>query len=73
MFHMTWGSGDPILYSEKGYSNRTWKLASHWVGLSEVKLFEVTADGLVERGTLPVTDGTITLSMLPRQMLLLNK
>lgn len=73
MFHMTWGSGDPILYSEKGYSNRTWKLASHWAGLSEVKLFEVTADGLVERGTLPVTDGTITLSMSPRQMLLLNK
>ena len=23
MFHMTWGSGDPILYSEKGYSHHT--------------------------------------------------
>lgn len=73
MFHITWSDGAPIMYSENGYENRTWKLSSHWADLTDVKVFEVTPEGLQERGTLPVTDGTITLSMQPREMLVLNR
>lgn len=73
MFHITWGTGDPVLYSEKGYTNRTWRLASHWADAQEVKLMEVTPEGLVYRSTLPVTDGTITLSLAPGEMFILNR
>lgn len=72
-FMMTWGEGSPILYSEKGYDNRTWPLAAHLSGHTAFKVYDVTPDGLQEReGRLEVSDGAVTLSMQPREMLLLR-
>lgn len=74
LFNITWGNGAPVLYSENGYSNRTWKLTGDYSGAAYLKVKEVTPEGLVERPErLTVIDGSITVSMSPREMLLLER
>lgn len=62
-----WGYGNYVLYSRNGYSSRTWNVPAGW---TSAKLYEINENGRTFVRNLSISNHTITVSMQPKQMLL---
>lgn len=58
-----------MAYSEQGYQSHTWQLPPDWAALSKVKAYPLGPDGAGKPETIPVKNGSITLSMAPNTLL----
>ncbi len=66
----TWTPQPELMaYSEHGYQSHTWQLPPDWAALSKVKAYPLGPDGAGKPETIPVKNGSITLSMAPNTLL----
>lgn len=64
-----WKENEIIAYSETGYQNRTWQLQREWNAQS-ADVFTVSKEGLIPlQSNVDTSNGTITLSISPKQMI----
>lgn len=63
-----WNGAEILAYSEKGYSDKSWRLPEDWKGTESVDVYKVTAEGLAPlRQGLSVSGGKLALSLGPGQ------
>jgi hypothetical protein len=67
------GSNTIISYSRNGCKNRKWLLPDDWWGVISAKMYRVTYLGVKEIGIVPVSKGTISLSLKKDDMILIEK
>jgi hypothetical protein len=58
-----------VVYSRSGYGGKTWELPSEWKSVEQARLVHIEATGETPVGTVPVKDGTITISLNPGELL----
>lgn len=61
-----------IAYSKKGYKNKTWTLPDDWGKNKKIVIYEITATGKIEKDTIKIKTGQLTLSLKEDEMLLLE-
>jgi hypothetical protein len=68
-----WRSYTLVGCSPTGYASKTWRLPASWKGTSRVRLTHVTMDGLQRPEVLPVTNGSITLTLKANEVVAVQK
>jgi hypothetical protein len=61
-----------IAYSQEGYENKTWELASDWKEVSKVSISRITYQGEEPVGEADVVDNKITLSVAKNEAMALK-
>ncbi|MDR0366944.1 MAG: endo-alpha-N-acetylgalactosaminidase family protein [Bifidobacteriaceae bacterium] len=68
---LTWGeTGRVMAYSLNGYTDQRWVLPPDMAAASQVHVYRVTSQGLVQLAAAPVADGAVRLSLKARDTVL---
>ncbi len=61
-----------VAYSETGYRDGNWALQADWNSVHSADVYDVSAAGpVLLEAALPISDGTVTLSLNPKQAVLI--